>query len=77
MNYKECPKQFIIYIINIYQRFFSPVLSKRISCRFYPTCSEYSKLCIKKYGVKIGLKKTINRLLRCRPDNFESCIDLP
>ena len=36
-------------------------------CRFTPTCSEYTKQAINKYGAIKGLKLGIKRLLRCRP----------
>lgn len=36
-------------------------------CRFTPTCSEYMKIAIEKYGTFKGLKLGIKRLLRCHP----------
>ena len=36
-------------------------------CRFTPTCSEYMKISIEKYGTFKGLKLGIKRLLRCHP----------
>ncbi|MBX4186946.1 MAG: membrane protein insertion efficiency factor YidD [Candidatus Doudnabacteria bacterium] len=35
-------------------------------CKFYPTCSEYSRLVLQKQGL-LGLPKIINRLISCRP----------
>ena len=35
-------------------------------CKFYPTCSEYSALVLKKEGV-LGIYKIIKRLISCRP----------
>ncbi|HLR58861.1 MAG TPA: membrane protein insertion efficiency factor YidD [Pseudogracilibacillus sp.] len=67
----------LIAIIRLYQIFISPIKPKRIKCRFHPTCSSYALKSINKYGVKKGVKKTINRLSRCNPDNRESCIDYP
>jgi len=68
----------IIFFIKIYQKTLSPLLTRLgVRCRFYPTCSEYAILALKKYGLWIGIKKTYCRLRRCRPDNFESCIDFP
>jgi len=68
----------IIFSIRIYQKILSPILNRLgVHCRFYPSCSEYSILAIKKYGMIVGIKKTFLRLKRCRPDNFESCIDFP
>ncbi len=51
--------------IRLYQFFVSSITPP--SCRFYPTCSEYSYLALKKYGVLKGLCLTIRRLLKCHP----------
>ena len=40
---------------------------KGATCRFRPTCSEYSYDAIKKYGVIKGGLKSIWRILRCNP----------
>ncbi|MDD5738807.1 MAG: membrane protein insertion efficiency factor YidD [Candidatus Pacebacteria bacterium] len=68
----------IILLIRIYQKTLSHLLVYLgVRCRFYPTCSEYAILSLEKYGLRIGIKKIYHRLYRCRPDNFESCIDFP
>lgn len=36
-------------------------------CRFVPTCSQYAKEAINKYGAWKGTKLAVGRLLRCRP----------
>ncbi|MFQ6739621.1 MAG: membrane protein insertion efficiency factor YidD [Alphaproteobacteria bacterium] len=56
-----------IKLICFYQRGISPFISGRSACRFIPTCSEYAKQAIDKYGVIKGIKMTINRICRCRP----------
>ncbi len=58
-------KNFIISSINFYQKFISPFLPQ--SCRFYPTCSQYAKEAIEKYGIKKGIFKAAKRLLKCHP----------
>ncbi|WP_339924016.1 membrane protein insertion efficiency factor YidD [uncultured Cyclobacterium sp.] len=35
------------------------------NCVFYPSCSEYGLLAVKKYGVLIGAANTMDRLTRC------------
>ncbi len=69
----------ISVIKNIYQRAISPILNKKLNviCRFYPSCSEYSVLAFQKYGFRQGFSKTINRIRRCKPDNYDDCFDLP
>lgn len=59
----------------MYQRYFSPdqgLLRKNVAdysptCVFIPSCSEYSKEAIKKYGVLRGGMKSARRILRCHP----------
>ena len=58
-------KIFLIKLINFYQRRIS--IWKSPSCKFYPTCSEYGKSAIKKYGPAKGSWLTILRILRCHP----------
>ncbi|MCK4454327.1 membrane protein insertion efficiency factor YidD [Candidatus Parcubacteria bacterium] len=67
-------KSLIFRIIRFYQKFVSPALGEH--CRFYPSCSEYCFLAIKKYGILKGLFLGIKRILRCHPFN-EGGIDLP
>ena len=38
------------------------------SCPMFPSCSQYSKQAIKKFGVLIGWVMTFDRLLRCGRD---------
>lgn len=68
-------------IAAVYQRFVSPRLRDgrrvRVLCRFHPSCSEYGVLALRKYGAVPGIPKTIDRVRRCRPDNFDTCFDLP
>ena len=60
------PKNFLIILIKIYQKYISNLKGKS-TCRFYPTCSEYSKQAIEKYGFFIGGFKAIKRIIRCNP----------
>ena len=55
-----------LLLIRAYQRFVSPLLSKRLRCRFYPTCSHYAFLSIEEHGTIRGIHMTIRRLRRCR-----------
>ena len=57
-------KSFLIGMINIYQKL---PISSHAYCRYTPTCSEYMKQAIKKFGVIKGLKLGIKRILRCNP----------
>ncbi|HOO11414.1 MAG TPA: membrane protein insertion efficiency factor YidD [Bacillota bacterium] len=58
-------KKILIFIINIYRRFISPI--KTGKCRFYPTCSEYAVQSIEKYGAAKGMLMAVKRVLKCHP----------
>ena len=61
-------RKLIISLINLYQKGISPLISsKNIHCKFYPTCSEYTKQAVEKYGVIKGGAKGIIRILKCNP----------
>ena len=58
----------IIKLIEFYQKHISIWLqSKNINCKFYPTCSEYTKQAIIKYGAVRGSLKGLLRIIRCNP----------
>jgi len=44
-------------------------ISQGYSCRFSPTCSEYTYQAVDKYGVIKGLIMGLGRVLRCNPWN--------
>ena len=54
-----------IGLIRVYQRFISPLFPP--SCRYYPTCSNYSVQAIQKHGAIKGSLMGIARILRCHP----------
>ena len=61
-------RKFFIYLIELYQKYISKFLeSKNIRCKFFPTCSEYTKQAIKKYGVFKGCMLGTVRILKCNP----------
>ena len=62
-------------IISLYQKFISPLihilslflLGSNAGCRFSPTCSEYFRLAIIKYGIIRGGILGLKRICRCHP----------
>lgn len=60
-------KNIILLMIFLYQRFAPKAI--RAACLFQPSCSEYMKQSIIKYGVFKGVQKGFKRLKRCRPPN--------
>lgn len=49
----------------------------KILCRFYPSCSNYSIMAIRKYGFIWGGYLSYKRIRRCNNHNTDSCIDYP
>ena len=64
-------KTVILLFLNLYQYIFSrginPTLFGSQSCRFEPTCSEYAKQAVEKFGVKKGFWLSARRIFACRP----------
>ena len=55
----------IISLIDIYKYLISPLLGN--NCRFLPTCSEYTKDSILKFGLVKGCWLGLKRILKCHP----------
>lgn len=58
-------KKIFIKLIEFYQNKISRQLGH--NCRYYPTCSEYTKQAIEKYGAVKGTIKGMIRILKCNP----------
>ena len=56
---------FALTLINLYKYLISPILGN--NCRFLPTCSEYTKESIIKFGFLKGVRIGIKRIIRCHP----------
>jgi putative membrane protein insertion efficiency factor len=61
----------LVFLITVYQKIVSPALKQLLGmqsmCRFTPSCSEYAKISIKKYGVIKGSSLAGIRLMHCQP----------
>ena len=57
-----------IRLIKVYQYLISPFLGH--SCRYLPTCSEYSIEALKTFGFFKGIFMSIKRILSCHPMKF-------
>ncbi|MFN2110854.1 MAG: membrane protein insertion efficiency factor YidD [Anaerolineae bacterium] len=60
-------KAVALWLLRFYQRAISPHLIP--SCRFTPTCSQYTYEAIERYGVLRGGWLGLKRLARCHPFN--------
>ncbi|OGN94546.1 MAG: membrane protein insertion efficiency factor YidD [Chloroflexi bacterium RBG_13_51_18] len=60
-------KSIALILIKIYQRTFSKVMPP--SCRFAPTCSQYTYEAITKFGIFRGIGLGVRRITRCHPLN--------
>lgn len=58
-------KALLLKLIAWYQRSISPAFPPR--CRFRPTCSEYARQAIEKYGCRKGLWLALKRFAKCHP----------
>ena len=63
----------MIKLIRLYQKTISPdhsPLGKTqpyCGCRYYPSCSEYGVLALRKYGFICGVPRVLWRIVRCNP----------
>ena len=55
----------LILLVRFYQYAISPLLPP--SCRFLPTCSQYTLEALRKHGAIKGGWLAIKRIARCRP----------
>ena len=60
-------KSVVLALIRLYQNTLSRVLPS--TCRFYPSCSQYTYEAIAKYGFFRGGWLGAKRILRCHPFN--------
>lgn len=54
-----------VMLVRFYQIFISPL--KPPTCRYSPTCSQYTLESLKKHGLLKGGKLAIKRIMSCHP----------
>ncbi|WP_338624339.1 membrane protein insertion efficiency factor YidD [Selenomonas sp. TAMA-11512] len=62
---KRLPSRALLFLIAVYQSCISPLFPP--ACRYYPTCSQYAKEAVLRYGALRGGYLAVKRILRCRP----------
>ena len=61
-------KKIMIKFLEFYKKSISPWLENLgVHCKYEPTCSEYTKQAIEKYGAVKGTFLGIKRVLKCNP----------
>lgn len=58
-------KRAALILIRAYQLVISPLLPP--ACRFYPSCSEYAREAVEKWGILRGIGMSAKRVARCHP----------
>ncbi|MFH1865723.1 MAG: membrane protein insertion efficiency factor YidD [Candidatus Eisenbacteria bacterium] len=55
----------LVVLVRAYQRLVSPLFPA--SCRYVPSCSEYTAQALAQHGFMRGAWLSLRRLLRCNP----------
>ena len=58
-------RKLIVAILRLYKLIVSPMLPS--ACRYYPSCSEYMRQAVEKYGPARGVWMGLKRVARCHP----------
>lgn len=76
-------KHFLIFLIKLYQKtlsrdtgLLSYIYSER-TCRFHPTCSQYTLEAIERFGSLKGSYLGFKRVIRCHPWNEGGIDEIP
>lgn len=62
----KLPSKLAVLLIEIYQKYISKFTGFK-RCIYYPSCSQYTKQAIEKYGLFRGGIKGFFRILKCNP----------
>jgi len=80
-NHKQPSKQLTtrsaLLLIDLYQHEVRPITEGFVQCRFEPSCSEYSKECLKIYGFPDGFIFSAYRIIRCQNNVPRHTFDPP
>lgn len=74
-GFTTIPAQLLVLLIYCYQTLVSPLLAPR--CRFYPSCSHYSKEALSKHGLIRGSYFSLKRISKCHPGHPGGIDEVP
>ena len=57
--------RFVLFVLAAYKRLLSPLLGAR--CRFHPSCSDYARVAVARFGTLRGGLLSMWRIARCQP----------
>ena len=60
-------KRIVLFLLSLFGLLVRPLLGPRGVCRFTPTCSQYAKEAVSKYGVLKGGWLALVRISKCHP----------
>ena len=69
------PGRGLLGLLWVYQRFISPLTPP--TCKYYPSCSSYAVLAIRRHGALRGSWLAVRRLGRCHPWAAGGVDDVP
>ncbi len=71
----RAPALLLLALLRVYQVVISPMTPQ--TCRFYPSCSQYAVVAIRRHGALRGTWLAARRVLRCHPWNPGGVDDVP
>lgn len=83
LKLKNTPKTIAIWLINLYQLLLSPDHSWLKGkypygfCRYYPSCSQYTKQAIERFGLMRGFLLGAKRIVKCNPASQGGIDEVP
>jgi uncharacterized protein len=65
----------LLALLAVYKRLLSPLLGSR--CRFHPSCSDYARIAVARFGAPRGGLLATWRLARCHPFSAGGIDEVP
>jgi len=60
-------KKLVLTLLKLYKKYLSPINFGIHTCRFEPSCADYTYTAVEKYGILRGSFLGLWRILRCNP----------